>query len=351
MTDFTPFLKQMMSLAGLSAYEEPVRQLIADAWRPLVDELSISKLGSLHGLRRGSGPEPRRRLLLSAHMDAIGLIATVVDEGFIHFTQIGGVDPRILPGTPVMVHGRQSLPGIVVQPPDRLLPVSQREKPVAMEHLVVDTGLLPDDVSRLVRPGDLISFDSTPTELSGDTLSGHSLDNRSSVAAVTQCLQDLQHTSHAWDVWAVASTQEENVLGGATTSPFEIRPDLAIIIDVTHAKGPGVSDYRGYPLGKGPTIGLGPNLHPAGFKAMKDLAEKLEIPYSVEIMPTHSGTDAYAIQITESGIPCLVIGIPLRYMHTPVELVSLKDVRRTGRLLSEFISGLQPEFFEQIIWD
>src|SRR5512140_811565 len=170
MTDFTPFLKQMMSLAGLSAYEDPVRGLIADTWRPLVDELSVSKLGSLHGLRRGSGPEPRRRLLLSAHMDAIGLIATVVDQGFIHFTQIGGVDPRILPGTPVMVHGRQPLPGIVVQPPDRLLPAAQREKPVAMEHLVVDTGLLPEEVARLVRPGDLISYDTAPTELSGDTI-------------------------------------------------------------------------------------------------------------------------------------------------------------------------------------
>jgi putative aminopeptidase FrvX len=351
MPEFTPFLKQLISQAGLSAYEGPVRELIAEAWRPMVDELSISKLGSLHGLQRGSGPEPRKRVLISAHMDAIGLIATVVEDGFIHFTQIGGVDARILPGTPVLVHGRQPLPGIVVQPPDRLLPHAQREKPVAMEYLLVDTGLLPAEVARLVRPGDLISFDSSPTELSGETLAGHSLDNRCSVAALTQCLQELRRTAHAWDVWAVASTQEENILGGAITSPVEIRPDLAVIIDVTHAKGPGLSDYRGFGLGKGPTLGWGPNLHPALFKEIKELADRLEIPYAVEVMPRHSGTDAFAIQVSESGIPCIVIGVPLRYMHTPVELVSLKDVTRAGRLMAEFVAGLEPDFIEKIRWD
>jgi tetrahedral aminopeptidase len=239
----------------------------------------------------------------------------------------------------------------VVQPPDRLLPASQREKPMAMEYLLVDTGLLPAEVARLVRPGDLISFDSTPTELSGETLSGHSLDNRCSVAAVTQCLQELRRTSHAWDVWAVASTQEENILGGATTSPVDIRPDLAIIIDVTHARGPGVSDYRAFPLGKGPTLGWGPNLHPALFKVIKDLADRLEIPYALEVMPRHSGTDAYAIQVSEAGIPCIVIGVPLRYMHTPVEVISLKDVTRAGRLMAEFLAGLEPDFIEKIRWD
>ena len=351
MIELTPFLKQLISQAGLSAYEAPVRELIADAWRPLVDELTVSPLGSLHGLRRGRGPEPRRRLLLSAHMDAIGLIAIAVDGGLIHFTQIGGIDPRILPGTPVLVHGRQLLPGVVAQPSDRLLPASQKEKPVAMEYLVVDTGLLPQEVARLVRPGDLISFDQQPLDLSGETIAGHSLDNRASVAAVTLCLQELQRTAHPWDVWAVASTQEETILGGAFTSPFEIRPDLAIAIDVTHAKGPGNTDYRGYPLGKGPVLGLGPNIHPAIFKTTKELAERLEMPYTIEPMPRHSGTDAMGIQVVAEGIPCMVISIPLRYMHTPVELVSLKDVVRVGHLLAEFIARLEPEYFDTIRWE
>ena len=119
MIELTPFLKQLITLPGLSAYEEPARQVIAEAWRPLVDELSVSRLGSLHGLKRGRAPEPRPRILFSAHMDAIGLMVTTIVDGFLHVTEIGGIDPRILPGQLVTVHGRRELPAVVVQPPDR----------------------------------------------------------------------------------------------------------------------------------------------------------------------------------------------------------------------------------------
>ncbi len=354
MIELTPFLKQLLSLPGLSAYEAPVREFIAEAWRPLVDELHTSRLGSLHGLRRGTSsavPGQQRRILLSAHMDAIGLMATRVVSGLVHFTEIGGVDPRILPGQPVTIYGRQELPGIIALPADRLLPASQSEKPVAMEHLLVDTGLPPDEVARLVRPGDLIAFTQPPAELAGETLTGHSLDNRASVAALTLCLDELRHSTAAWDVWAVASAQEEETLGGAFTSPFEIRPDIAIAIDVTHAKGPGSSDYRSFPLGEGPTLGWGPNIHPAIFKTMKELADQLEIPTLVEPMPTHSGTDAIGMQVVAEGIPTMVLSIAIRYMHTPVELVALKDIRRVAHLLAEFIVRLEPDYLEKIHWD
>ena len=227
-----------------------------------MDELSVGRLGSLHGLRRGNGPEPRPRVLLAAHMDAIGLIVTRVKAGLLYFTQIGGIDARILPGQRVLVHGREPLTGVVVQPPDRLLPPGSGEKPVAMEHLLVDVGLAPERVAALVRPGDLVSFDQAPIELSGDAICGHSLDNRASVAAVTVCLHELQTRLQRWDVYAAATSQEEVTLGGAQTSAFEIRPDLAIAIDVTFAKGPGASDYYSYGLGKGLTLGWGPNAHP-----------------------------------------------------------------------------------------
>ncbi len=357
MIELTPFLKQLISLPGLSAYEAPVREVIAEAWRPLVDELHISKLGSLHGLRGGTTPalpgQPRRRILLSAHMDAIGLLATRVVGGLVHFTTIGGVDPRILPGQPVIIYGRQELPGIVVQPADRLLPPAQSEKPVAIEHLLVDTGLPPEEVARQVRPGDPIAFTQPPLELEGETVAGHTLDNRVSVAALTLCLDELRHSVFAWDVWSVASVQEETVLGGAATSPFEIRPDIAIAIDTTWAKGPGAgeSDFRTFPLAEGPVLGWGPTAHPAIFKAMQDLARQLEIPTAIELMPGHSSTDADAMQVVAEGIPTLVINIPIRYMHTPVELVALKDIRRTAHLLAEFIARLEPDFLEKIRWD
>jgi len=353
MIELQPFLKSLISAPGLSGYESAVRVKIEEAWRPLVDEVSLSRLGSLHALRRGTvgAAEPRPRILLAAHMDAIGLMASGVVDGLIRFTGIGGVDPRILPGQRVLVHGREDLPGVVVQPPARLLPPSLGDNPVGIEYLFVDTGLEPEQVDRLVRTGDLISFAQLPLELNGDTLGGHSLDNRASVAALTACLNELQNRAHTWDVWAVATVQEEVTLGGAATSAFEIQPSLAVAVDVTFAKGPGASDYNTFGLGKGPTLGWGPNVHPAVHKVFKELAERLEIPYQLEVMPRHSGTDAFAMQVTAEGIPSMVLGIPLRYMHTPVEVVSLKDIQRAGRLLAEFIAGLDVDFIAKITWD
>jgi tetrahedral aminopeptidase len=351
MIETKSFVKTLITLPGLSGYEGPVSAVVADAWRPLVHDLSTSKLGSLHGFRKGAAPEPRPGILLMAHMDAIGMMVTRIVDGFIYFTGIGGIDIRILPGQIVTVHGRRDLPGVVVMPPAPLLPPGSGDKPVEMEHLMVDVGLSPADVTGLIRPGDLISFAQPPLELTGDTLAGHSMDNRVSVAAVTICLQELAQTAHAWDVWAVASVQEEVTLGGAKTSPFEIRPDLAVVVDVTFAKGPGVSNYRGFPLGKGVTLAIGPNIHPALHKAFKELAEKLDIPHVVEAAPRMSGTDAMGIQVVAEGIPCLVLGIPLRYMHTPVETVSLKDIERAGHLMAEFIAHLEPDFMKNISWE
>jgi putative aminopeptidase FrvX len=345
------FLKKLITLPGLSGYEGPVSAVIAEAWRPLVDQLTTSRLGSLQGLRRGQTPEPRPRLLLAAHMDAIGLMVSGIRDGLLRITEIGGIDARILPGQAVTVFGRRPLPGQIVQPPDHLLPPECKDRPVEMRYLFVDTGLLPEEVETLVRPGDLVAFAQSPLELGSDYLAGHSLDNRASVAALTLCLQELQSTRHAWDVWAVATAQEEETIGGAITSPFEIRPNLAVAIDVTFAKGPGASDYRTFPLGKGVTLGWGPNIHPALHQRFKSIADELDLPYQVEVMPTHSGTDAYSMQVVAEGIPTMVIGIPLRYMHTPVEMVSLKDVHRAGHLLAAFVARLEPDFVDQIRWE
>jgi tetrahedral aminopeptidase len=317
----------------------------------MCDELAVSPLGSLHALRRGKGNDPRPRILLTAHMDAIGLMVTGVVNGLLRITQVGGVDSRILPGQPVMVHGRRALPGIVMQPSDRLLPHHLQGNPVSRDRLFVDTGLPAKELAELVRVGDLVSFDTQPVELSGETLSGHSLDNRASVAALTVCLQELQHITHIWDVWVAATSQEEESLGGAFTSPFTIRPDIAVAVDVTFAKGPGSSDYRTFALGKGPTLGWGPNVHPAIYKRFKEISEKLDLPHQTEVMPRHSGTDAFGMQVVAEGIPTMVIGIPLRYMHTPVEVVSLKDIQRVGHLLAEFIARLEPDYVDKIRWD
>jgi putative aminopeptidase FrvX len=313
MTDILPFLKSMLSAPGLSAYEEPVMQLVREKWTPLVDEVSLSRLGSLQALKRGSG-------------------------------------------TPVIVHAtgssrEEDLPGVVVQPPAKLLPPSLGDGPVPLDQLLVDVGLLPGQVARRVQVGDIVSYATDPVDLSGDVISGHTLDNRASVAALTVALEELRLKNHKWNVWAVATTQEEVTLGGALTSAFELRPDLAIAVDVTHAKGPGATDWLTHPLGKGPCLGFGPNIHTYLFEKFKELADQLEIPHDTEVMPRMSGTDAAAMQVAAEGIPTMVVSIPLRYMHTPVEVVSIKDIQRTGRLLAEFIAGLEPDFMNKMTWD
>jgi endoglucanase len=240
---------------------------------------------------------------------------------------------------------------VIVQPPAHLLPDEVQEGPVPIKYLLVDTGLKPAQVEQKVRTGDLVSFAQEPFQLQGDTLAGRSLDNRASLAALTLCLEELHSRNHAWDVWAVATTQEEETMAGARTSAFQLRPKLAIAVDVTWGKSPGTPDHLTFPLSKGPTLGLGPNIHPGLHNSLKATADRIEVPYAVEAMPRHSGTDAFAIQVAAEGVPTMVISIPLRYMHTPVEVVMLKDIQRTARLLTEFINQLEIDFMEKLSWE
>jgi tetrahedral aminopeptidase len=279
-----------------------------------------------------------------------------MEDGFLRIAPVGGVDPRILPGQAVVVHamstGRQEdLPGVVVMPYDRRLPSSEGTSIVDIPHLFVDVGLLPSEVANRIRIGDLVSFSTEPVEISGGTLSGHSIDNRASIVALTLCLQELGSKSHEWDVWAVATVQEETHYAGAATSAFQLRPDLAIAIDTTFGKGPGANGWQTFPLGSGPTLGVGPNIHPFLFNRFRLIAERLDIPYAPEIMADSSGTDAMAMQVTAAGIPTFVLSIPIRYMHTPVEMVALKDIQFAGRLLAEFVTSLEPAFLGSISWE
>jgi tetrahedral aminopeptidase len=354
MTDILPFLKSLISVSGLSGYETPVANLIAEKWRPLVDELGVSRVGSLHGLKKGSGKMPRSSVMIATHMDAIGMRVSKIVDGFLHITNVGGIDVRVLPGAEVTVHASGSdeeLPAVIVMPPARFLPESVGEGVVAINYLLVDTGLLPREVERKVRVGDLVSFANVPFDLAGDVISGHTLDNRASVVALTVCLEELQNKPHIWDVWAVATVQEEVTFLGAYSSAFELRPQIAIVVDGAFAKGPGANGWQTFPLGKGVGLCIGPNMHPFLHKQLRELTERLEIPWFLDVTPSDSGTDAFAVQTTAEGIPTALVEFPLRYMHTPVEVVAVKDIQRAGRLLAEFIASLETDFVDTIVWE
>jgi len=284
-------------------------------------------------------------------MDAIGLMVSKITAGFLHLSPIGALDQRVLPGQSVTVHGSEDIPGVIVQPPVHLLPEDVGDNPVSLEYLFVDTGLTANEVERKIQIGNLISFAQEPIEMGNDFFAGHSLDNRASVAALTYCLELLSKRSHTWDVWAVATVQEEVTMAGALTSAYQLEPKLAVAIDVTWAQGPDTPKHKSFPLDKVITLGWGPNIHPGLYEAIKEVADQLEIANKIEPMPRHSDTDAYALQIARQGIPTAVVSIPLRYMHTPVEMISIKDIKRAGRLLAEFIASLEIDFLDTLTID
>lgn len=353
MTDTTTFLKSLISTAGLSGFETPVAKLIEQKWRTIVDETSVSRVGSLHGLKKGTGKGRCPSVMIAAHMDSIGMMVSKVVDGFLHITNVGEVDIRVLPGSQVMVHSSSGadLPAVVVMPPARYLPREEQDVAVDIRYLLADTGLIPGEVESKVKVGDLVSFANEPIELAGGVISGHTIDNRASVAALTVCLEELQGRGHLWDVWAVATVQEETTYMGAYTSAFQLRPDIAIAVDGTFARGPGANDWQTHPLGKGVGLCIGPNMHPFLHTKLKELADGLEIPWFLDVTPAHSGTDAFAMQSTREGIPTALVEFPIRYMHTPVEAVAVKDVQRTGRLLAEFIVSLEEDFIGTITWE
>jgi putative aminopeptidase FrvX len=351
MTDISPFLKSLLSTAGLSGHESPAADLIRARWHPLADEIHTGRLGSIHALRTGSASAPRPALLLSAHMDAIGMMVSAIEDGFLRLTEIGSIDPRLLPGQPVTVHARRPLQGVIAARPSMLLPDDEKKDAVNYDHLLVDVGLTPRRVAQLVRIGDLVSFATEPLELGEGILSGHSLDNRVSVAALTLSLEALQSKSPAWDVWCAATVQEEVSYAGGATSASVINPDLAIVLDVTYAQAAGVHSWEYFPLGGGPTLGIGPHIHPFLLKHLQALADKLEIPYTVEPMPETSLTETDVIQLSAAGVPTAIVSIPIRYMHSPVEVVALVDIQRAARLVAEFASGLEADFLSKVVWD
>ena len=346
-----PLLKQLTEADGIAGYEGPIRELVRQTWQPFVDEMREDALGSLIAVRQGTGPEPRPRLMLAAHMDEIGLMVTGLEKGFLRIARVSGTDRRVLLGLEVIVHGQRDLPGIVATRPPHVLPEAERKKSVPWDKMFVDVGLPAEEVQRLVTVGDLISIRRETVELKNRRVAGKAMDDRACVAAVTLALEQLARVRHAWDVYAVATVQEETGLKGALTSAYGVAPDLAVALDVTFGKHPGVPDAETHALGEGPTIGIGPNFHPGLVKRLKEVAEAHEIPYHVEPTPGGSGTDAWAIQVTREGVPTALIAIPNRYMHQPVETVAAQDVERAGRLLAAFIGGLEADFLARLAWD
>ncbi|MBC8099733.1 MAG: M20/M25/M40 family metallo-hydrolase [Armatimonadetes bacterium] len=354
MFDLKTHLKALVESHAPSGHEAPIRDLLRAEWRDLVDDFQQDKLGSLIGIKRATRPPGNgtaRRIMLAAHMDEIGMMVRDIVDGFIYVHRISGVDNRVMPAQPVLVHGVRPLPGVVASVPPHLLTAEARRKYPTFNELIIDVGLPADEVAALVRIGDLITPDVPLLELQGRRVAAKALDDRACVAAVTVCLDALRGMQHTWDVYATATVQEETGIYGAKTAAYAIQPDIAIALDVTFGKQPGVEADASFELGGGPALGLGPNFHTKLNEHIRKTARYHEIKLQDEPISGHSGTDAWAIQVAQGGVPTALLGIPLRNMHSPVETVDLRDIERTGRLLAHVIASLEPDFLASIAYD
>ncbi len=317
--DLKEHLKHLVESHSPSGHEASIREVIRTAWTPLVDSFEQDGLGSLIGIRRATRPlSTPRKIMLAAHMDEIALMVRDIVDGFLYVQCVAGLDPRVMMAQPVLVHGRQMLPGVVATVPPHALRESERNKYPDAESLMIDVGLPHDEVVRLVRIGDLVTPDTPLLEMEGDHLVGKAMDDRACVAIVTAALHHLQDMHHSWDVYAVATVQEETGLFGAGTAAYHINPDAA--------------------------IALGANIHPRLYEHLTATAKKYEIKYQVDPIAGATGTDAWSIQIAREGIPTALLELPLRNMHSPIETVNLKDMERAARLLAYAIAGLDETF-------
>jgi len=349
MKDTKKLVLNLIKPPGVSGREAAIREDLRRRWEPLVDEIRVNRLGSLYGLKYGCSSSregktsrqlsrERPRLILSAHMDTIGLMVSGFHGPLLRVTRVGGADLRVLPGQLVRVHGRETVTGVVIRLPEALLPEDASSQALQWEHMMVDVGLSEKRLRELFQVGDVITFDQEPLILGEHHLAGPGLDNRASLACLTLVLEKLQGRQIPWDLYLVATIAEEERGVGARTSGFDLDPSLAVVLDVTFGRGPGTQDHQAYPLGGGITLGWGPSIHPGLYRRFRDLAEKEDIPWTREPLPVRSGTDADHFQVAASGVPTMLISLPLRYMHTPVEMIDLRDVEAASQLLLAFLT-------------
>ena len=312
-----------------------------EAINPYVNEVSIDVLGNIIAHKKGIGP----KIMLIAHHDVVRFMISHIDEnGFLYVKPVGGIDVSILPARKVVIkHENKIITGIIGRKPIHLIREEQNNK-VTYENLWIDIGAKSRaEALQLVSKGDYAYFSSDYEELPNDLITGSYFDDHVGLNVLLNLAEQLHKIDIPWDVYYVASNHEEMGMRGASVLAHSIKPDACICIDVTHATDyPTMSvisdgDIR---LGEGCVLAKGPNIYPTLFKQLEEIAIKHKVKYQVEVSPYPTGTDANVIQLSGEGVKTAVVAIPCRYMHTPHEICSKKDVESAIRLFYELMSHI-----------
>ena len=330
-------LERLCTCTAPSGFEGPAAAVAAELLRPLVDEVSIDRMGNVLGVRRSKTPGAPK-LLLDAHLDEIGLIVTGVEDGFLRFRSIGGVDPRMLPGRELVVLTDPPLRGLVACPAG-----GDENKSVPLNELYVDVGLSQEEAERAVPVGTPMVYRAGCFPLGEDQMCGKSMDDRACFVTLLRAAELLRDKELDVELHILGSTREEVSGAGAVVGTWAVAPDFCVAVDVTHGKTPDGPADKTFELGGGPAIGVGPNMTRWMTERMIAKAREHSIPYQLEVMSGHTGTNGWEMQISREGVATSVLSLPLKYMHTPVETLSLADMEGVAQLLAAFTENLGKE--------
>ena len=334
------FFKDLVMAPSPSGFEQPAQEVYRNFVREYADKVTTDVHGNVIALKKGTG---KLRFMVSGHADEVGLMVNYIDDkGFIRFTSIGGVDATLLPGLRVNIyHNKKVVRGIVGRKPIHLMSPEDRKSTPKMSDLWIDIGAKDKKAAeKRVCVGDHVTYSPGLEILSGSIITTKATDNKAGVYIVGCLLKELAGEKIVANVYSVSSVQEEVGLRGARTSAFGIDPHVGIAIDVTHATDyPGMNKNQlgDVALEKGPTISVGANINPKVFELLKKAGNNVKVKYQIEAAPRGTGTDANAIQVTRAGVAAGLISIPNRYMHTPNEVISFKDLNGAVKLLAEFV--------------
>jgi putative aminopeptidase FrvX len=343
-----PLLSQLITAPAPSGHESGAARVWREACAEFA-EVKGDKVGSSSARVPARAPGGGPMVAIVGHIDEIGLHVTHIDDdGYLHFGNIGGWDAIVLVGQRVSVATRGGpIAGVIGRKPIHLLKDEERKQAPELKDLVIDIGAKDgDEAKERARIGDFAVIDASPVELPNDRLVSRSLDNRVGCYVAAEAARLVAEAGGApGDVVALAVVQEEISFAGSRTSAYALRPDVAIVVDVTFATDqPGVElgPITKHTLGSGPVIAHGATLHPLVTDLLHEAAEEAKIPFTVESLGRGTGTDADAIHLSREGIPTGLVSVPVRYMHSPVELVSLDDVDAAARVIAAFAQRLEP---------
>lgn len=343
--DSLDFLKKLVTTPSPSGFESPVQALCAEYARGFADEIYKDVHGNQYHVRN-AGAE--LRVMLAGHVDEIGLMINDIDDkGFLGFVAIGGIDASVLDGQRVVVHGKKGpVPGVIGRTAIHLTDQEDRGKPLKLHQLWIDIGAKDkNDAEKVVSIGDPVTVDAGFLELRNECVAARGFDDRIGAFVILETLKLLAKRKFDCAVYAVTTVQEEIGLRGAVTSSYGCKPHVGLAVDVGHAVDYPHVDARRHREGKigaGPILYRGPNINPIVGKQLLEIARKQKIPYQIAAAPRATGTDANVMQISRDGVATGLIGIPNRYMHSPVELISLQDAQHAAELIAEWICTLKP---------